>query len=433
MRTMDLTQVAALVAQAERDAPHIQPVLPELERTIARLMDAVTTESEAEDGNGCTGLPGANGEGEVEQMRHELAGKTVFRGNHFPLPLRPIRPAPEPPTQPFQVLSHLGYDETVPRYWWVNQNQTFRQESTGGYLWSPKRTKSGARIRFYDNMREVSPGDPIYSFFDTKIAALSHAESYCQEAPRPEEFGSAGLQWEDIGWRVDAKYTIMPHPISPKDHKNLLAPLWPEKYSPYRRDGGGNQVYLAEIDGRLAEALNSLLKSNGNTIPDWSGISPDIGLKSDALRQVADDRAERLIRESEITDTEKQTLIQARRGQGLFRERVRQLEKYCRITRVSNSEFLIASHIKPWRDSDNRERLDGENGLLLTPTIDRLFDHGFISFEDSGELIVSPVLRDGITQKLGLPIQGPFNSGGFTAGQKNYLRYHREFILKRAH
>jgi transposase len=52
---------------------------------------------------------------------------------------------------------------------------------------------------------------------------------------------------------------------------------------------------------------------------------------------------------------------------------------------------LRASHIRPWRDSDNEARLDGENGLLLTPTIDHLFDRGFISFEDDGRLLISPV------------------------------------------
>jgi len=50
------------------------------------------------------------------------------------------------------------------RYWWVNQNQTFRQEIAGGYVWSPKRNANGARNPFYESMREVSPGDLIFSF-----------------------------------------------------------------------------------------------------------------------------------------------------------------------------------------------------------------------------------------------------------------------------
>lgn len=62
-----------------------------------------------------------------------------------------------------------------------------------------------------------------------------------------------------------------------------------------------------------------------------------------------------------------------------------------RVTKVERLEHLVASHTKPWRDSTNEERLNGENGLLLTPAIDHLFDKGFISFEDKGALVVSPV------------------------------------------
>src|ERR1039458_5544372 len=92
-----------------------------------------------------------------------------------------------------------------------------------------------------------------------------------------------------------------------------------------------------------------------------------------------------------IADTERKALIVARRGQGLFKQRVMQLENRCRITGVTNPVHLRASHCKPWRDSSNDERLNGENGLLLTPTMDHLFDRGFISFENSGILIISPV------------------------------------------
>jgi hypothetical protein len=58
------------------------------------------------------------------------------------------------------------------RYWWVNQNQTYRHEVQGGYLWSPKRNANGARNPFYESMREVAPGDLIFSFMDTRILAL---------------------------------------------------------------------------------------------------------------------------------------------------------------------------------------------------------------------------------------------------------------------
>ena len=66
-------------------------------------------------------------------------------------------------------------------YWWVNQNQAHRQEIQGGYLWSPKRNANGARNPFYESMCEVSPGEVVFSFVDTRIAAIGIARSYCWE------------------------------------------------------------------------------------------------------------------------------------------------------------------------------------------------------------------------------------------------------------
>jgi len=90
----------------------------------------------------------------------------------------------------------------------------------------------------------------------------------------------------------------------------------------------------------------------------------------------------------------------------------------------------VASHTKPWRDSTNDERLDGENGLLLTPTIDHLFDKGFISFEDNGLLIASPVADRASLVKMGIDPKGKTNVGVFSEGQRRFLEYHRENVLR---
>jgi len=99
---------------------------------------------------------------------------------------------------------------------------------------------------------------------------------------------------------------------------------------------------------------------------------------------------------------------------------------------VEKETHLIASHCKPWRDSTNEERLDGENGLLLTPSIDHLFDRGFIGFEDSGRLIISPVAHRPSLQKMGVDTEQAVNVGDFSAGQKTFLDYHRNFVLLKA-
>ena len=92
------------------------------------------------------------------------------------------------------------------RYWWVNQNQTYRQEVDGGYLWSPKRKANGHRNPFYGFMREVSPGDLVLSFCYARIRTVGVARSHAYEAPKPEEFGPAGRNWNEIGWWVDVTY-----------------------------------------------------------------------------------------------------------------------------------------------------------------------------------------------------------------------------------
>ena len=147
-----------------------------------------------------------------------------------------------------------------------------------------------------------------------------------------------------------------------------------------------------------------------------------------------EDRVEVDIREdTKIPDTRREAIIQARVGQGRFRANVQGVERACRVTKVERLEHLVASHTKPWRDSTNEERLDGENGLLLTPTIDHLFDKGFISFEDKGGLIVSPVADVGSLTRMGIDPKARTNVGVFSEGQRSFLDFHRENVLRMSH
>jgi predicted restriction endonuclease len=83
----------------------------------------------------------------------------------------------------------------------------------------------------------------------------------------------------------------------------------------------------------------------------------------------------------------------------------------------------------PWRDGNNEQRLNGENGLLLTPSIDHLFDRGFIGFENNGKLIVSPVAHRPSLQRMGIDTKNVVNVGEFTSGQKQFLDFHRNAVL----
>jgi putative restriction endonuclease len=323
------------------------------------------------------------------------------------------------------------------RYWWVNQNQTFRQEIDGGYLWSPKRNKNGHRNPFYEFMREVAPGDIVFSFCDTRIPAIGIVSGYCRESPKPEEFGATGTNWSQIGWRVGVRWRRLTNAIRPKDHIALLRSELAARYSPLTPDGNGLQsVYLTRVGAGLASALFRLIGNEVASVSDLGYETSRVERDSPAPERDIEEWERRvevaIVTDEAIRETERLALVQARRGQGIFRDNVRTIERACRITRVERAEHLIASHVQPWRDSSNEQRLDGENGLLLTPTVDHLFDKGFISFEDSGQLIVSPVADQKSLKKMGIDAQGRVNVGAFSEGQRRYLDFHRENVLRMA-
>lgn len=315
------------------------------------------------------------------------------------------------------------------RYWWVNQKQTYRHEVPGGYLWSPKRKANGTRNAFYDFMREVAPGDAVFSFADAQIKAIGVIASHAYEAPKPLEFEAAGAYWDKIGWRVDVYFNELRARIRPSEHMQILAPVLPAKYAPLLASGRGLQsVYLANISTRMAGALADLIGREAHDIlrkwriEDRPVVQPAIGLV-----QWEEHELTRVRTDLRLEETTREAIVLARRGQGLFKQNVMQRESRCRITGVDRVEHLRASHCKPWRDANNDERLDGENGLLLTPNADHLFDRGFIGFEDGGEVLISPVADLHSLAKMGVAV--PRNVGLFSKGQQRFLSYHRENVL----
>jgi hypothetical protein len=322
------------------------------------------------------------------------------------------------------------------RYWWVNQNQTYRQEIGGGYLWSPKRKRSGQMNPFYDFMREVAPGDLVFSFSDTRIRAFGIAFSYAYEAPKPVEFGDAGRNWDEIGWRVDVKFEEFFHLFRPVEWIEHLRPLLPARYSPLLQDGRGVQaIYLTELPRGLALAIADLLGSElGARARSGSVAESELPPASGETVLWEEHLRKGIEMDAALGQTEKEALVLARRGQGVFRERVQRIERSCRVTGVERLEHLRASHIKPWRDSTNDERLAGGNGLLLTPSIDHLFDRGFISFRGDGRLLVSPVAHAASLRRMGVASDREVNVGLFSEQQADFLEYHREevFLASRA-
>src|SRR5829696_6747350 len=201
------------------------------------------------------------------------------------------------------------------RYWWVNQNQTYRAEVRGSFMWSPKQNANGARNQFYENMRHVSPGDVVFSFCDTRIKAIGVVTGAAQTGPKPD-FGNAGLNWSKEGWFVPIDYCVLNNQIRPKDDAAILRPFLPAKYSPLQESGDGLQsVYLAELPQALADALIGLIGQAYWDAYSTIGVLQSIAEQVDLEVVPATDQA--------LTGpTFREQLVRARRGQGVFRANV---------------------------------------------------------------------------------------------------------------
>ncbi|ANY82152.1 hypothetical protein BB934_27730 (plasmid) [Microvirga ossetica] len=131
-----------------------------------------------------------------------------------------------------------------------------------------------------------------------------------------------------------------------------------------------------------------------------------------------------------MDETTQRAVIEARRGQDRFRLNVETVEQPCRVTGVTDPRLLRASHIKPWRScATSAERLGGNNGLLLCPNVDHLFDRGYISFHDDGRILVSPLVDATQIARLGISTAPQLNVVAFSARQATYLAFHRESVF----
>lgn len=165
----------------------------------------------------------------------------------------------------------------------------------------------------------------------------------------------------------------------------------------------GNRMYSRSLDLYI-EFLDSSQFISGKN------VSPDI---------------ENVLNNNFLTETEKESIILSRRGQGKYRENLIKIWGKCSISGYPDHRMLVASHIKPWNKSNNIERIDPFNGLLLLPTYDKLFDLGLISFIESGNILISSQLKDHDLLLLNKDIKIPTFKN-----HSKYLDFHNRNIYK---
>ena len=149
-------------------------------------------------------------------------------------------------------------------------------------------------------------------------------------------------------------------------------------------------------------------------------------IETEAVNQTAIDI---IANDTNISDTERESLIKSRIGQGSFRSAL--LKKYhgaCVVTGITLKNLLIASHIKPWAVSSNEERLSAENGLILSANYDRLFDSGLISFDNDKKIIISRYIDETNKQRLHLTDELTANIS-LSPEMKHNLEYHRDVVF----
>jgi len=182
-----------------------------------------------------------------------------------------------------------------------------------------------------------------------------------------------------------------------------------------------NRVLFAdEFSGGLNSPCFNVLNSLGFDVV--KKLSLDNKIQEETNDALLED-IEVVVSDPDISVTQRKQLIDARIGQGKYRDDLKKIYGQCLLTGITLDALLRASHIKPWRESSNEERLDPYNGLLLSANIDALFDRGMISFKDNGELIISnSLLNYELMESIGL---NPAMKIKLNSKSYKYLEWHR--------
>ncbi len=119
-----------------------------------------------------------------------------------------------------------------------------------------------------------------------------------------------------------------------------------------------------------------------------------------------------------------------REGQDEYRRKLLEECPFCPITMINEESLLIASHIKPWAVSNSIERTDPNNGFILSPLYDKLFDRGYITFSDDKRVKISNWLSRQVKERIGIKENQLFQFLPINNSRANYLEYHRSTVFK---
>lgn len=295
-------------------------------------------------------------------------------------------------------------------FFWVNLGTSYKEVAANKFLWAPayaigengkKKTNAG-----WDSVQEVKAGDVIFCHLSGNIiyAAIALKDAYSAKRPATRAYN----QWNEDGFQVDVDLTLLTPAVSVSGFKSTLIAIHNQNCSPalFTKAGRTAQQYMV----RLPLGAGALILSH------LGDMETNVCEKSSARK-----KGGRLTKGGT-----RETVSQARIGQGQFRDDVLSMwRNSCPITSLSKPELLVASHIVPWSISSETEKIDPNNGFPFSPSVDKLFDKGYISFDDNGCLLVKTAVINNQDLKL-LGLLPGAKISGINDKHKAYLAKHRE-------
>jgi putative restriction endonuclease len=255
-------------------------------------------------------------------------------------------------------------------FWWVFQGKSYERAKQGQYLWAPQQNNKGQTKFHWTNMTKVQPGDVIFSGYEKQLVAVSLASGVAYECDPPDERDVP--DWPSRGWRIDVAFSELRSPLAYSGFLPSILNALPERYAPFDRNTGrSNLGYLFALPDDAGQILVDEIENREPLFLERA-ITTEYADKNDA-------------------PTTRDALVAARMGQGKFRADLETIwDGGCALCKLTRRELLRASHIKPWSASNNAERLDPYNGLLLAVGYDGAFDNLLITLDETGALLLAP-------------------------------------------
>ena len=306
-----------------------------------------------------------------------------------------------------------GASNRGPRVWWVNQSDSWDVEYGDRVVRSSRYKRVGAGhapvaadTKYRQTVGQARRDDIVVHARGPHIVAFSRA---LEDGEAHDELPGNYI----AGWQFRSEYFVLSNPVPKGSFRHqFVNDNHPKGYALTRR-GTVNQGYFFCFDYPGLAIILDYVDLN-ESLPTW-------------LTQHMGPGASVSMGELELAETERIAIANTRMGQAIFRSGVISLWGSCAVTGVASEQLLRASHIKPWRQCSNRERLDPANGLLLTPTLDHLFDRGLITFESDGSIVISESLAS--SDIAGLGVSTGMRLRWVPDGVVDYMRYHNQHVF----